>query len=90
MSLELHFALKDIKSSAFLSPFKSSNRFTAIRELTNVVNDNKQGMLNHFPEDFQLFQVAEFDTNTGKFIQPEQPEYVITLSDLKKGKENAN
>lgn len=87
--LESHYALKDIKSSAFLTPFKSANSITAMRELSISVNDDKS-MLGKFPEDFQLFHVADYDTNTGKFIQPEQPEYVITLNDLKKGVENVN
>lgn len=82
MAIKSLYSIKDNKASTFSDPQPSNNAITAMREVSTVVQDSKT-MLSKFSEDFDLYHVGDFDTNTGKFIQPEQPEFVIACVALR-------
>lgn len=74
-------AVKDIKSNRFNRPFPEVDKVNAIRGLSIVVNDpNTQ--IHHFPEDFELFQVATFDDVNGKIET--NIEFIASALTLKK------
>lgn len=60
------YAIKDIKVGAFKTPFFNQNDAEAIRSVTMVVNDD-QSLLNKFPEDFELWKIAEWSDIDGTF-----------------------
>ncbi|AZL82875.1 nonstructural protein [Apis mellifera associated microvirus 32] len=58
------FAIMDIKSQFFLNPFAESGSVAALRGFETAVNEAKSS-LHRFPDDFALFELAEFDVRTG-------------------------
>lgn len=80
------YSVKDNKVGVFCSPFNHVNDAEAIRDLTTVVNLEKgDSKLSTYPEDFDLYYIGEFDTDTGKMIQ-EEIEYVVNAFAVKKQK----
>jgi len=74
-------AVKDIKTNRFNRPFPESDKINAIRGLSMVVNDpNTQ--IHHFPQDFELWQVATFDDMNGQIT--ENHEFIESALSLKK------
>lgn len=62
------FALRDCKVSAFLQPFFSRSVPDAIRGFEDAVNDPKVSTLTKHPEDFLLYELADFDDSSGEFV----------------------
>lgn len=62
------YAVHDIKAEAYLQPFFMKTRGLAIRAYSNTVNDEKSEFWKH-PEDYTLFEIGEYDENTG-LIKP--------------------
>lgn len=61
------FGIYDGKACAFLQPLLFMNTpGEAIRMFESAVNDEKS-MMNKYPQDFILFEIAEYDDNTGRF-----------------------
>lgn len=59
------FAIHDSKAEAFNVPFTLPNEALAVREFTALVN-SPDSQIGQFPEDYTLFQVGEYDTQSGK------------------------
>lgn len=67
-------AIFDSALRAYGNPFFVPSTGVAIRSFTDEINrsDTPQGNpLYHHPEDFELFQLSEYDDNTGRFAQSE-------------------
>ena len=60
------FAVYDSKATAYMSPFFFPHAGQAIRAFSDTVNDPSTS-LNRHPGDFTLFQIGEFDDETGVF-----------------------
>lgn len=60
------YSVYDNKSMSYKSPFYASARGEAVRTFTVGVN-TPNSQLNMFPDDFELWEVAEFDDVTCKF-----------------------
>lgn len=58
------FAIKDVKSG-FTSVFPRANEQLAQRDFSGAVN-GAPNQLNMFPEDFELWKVAEFNVQSGE------------------------
>lgn len=56
----------DRKMNAYGDPFPAHTVAAAIRGFTDAVNDPKSPMHRH-PEDYDLFHIAEYDTNNASF-----------------------
>lgn len=61
------YAVRDSKAQAFLQPFFSSANGSALRALSDVVNDGKSQFFLH-PEDYILYEVGAFDDSTGEIV----------------------
>lgn len=78
-------AVRDQKANDFTPPVPQPNRAIAHRSWQNELNDPKNADLPQCrnPEDFSLWLVGEYETNTG-VITPMPPEQIAVASDLKR------
>lgn len=62
-------AVRDRQLDAFMRPFTAATIGQAVRAFSDEVN--RQGSeLNQHPEDYELYQLGEFDDDTGALLQP--------------------
>lgn len=59
------FTVYDSKLEAYMQPFFMSSKGQAIRAFTDTVNDPST-QFNKHPEDFTLFEIGEYDDQSGK------------------------
>ena len=76
----------DDKLGEFLPPMGMRTRGEALRSFQNMVNDPNNGNLHSHPEDFSLWEVGTFDSNSGLFQPPPGglPVMIERASDLRK------
>lgn len=60
------FSLFDSKAAAYASPFFMLNEQSAVRELSDLVNEPTSKVHRH-PEDYTLFELGEWDDGLGEF-----------------------
>lgn len=60
------FSVYDSKVGAFLQPFIMKTKGEALRGWSDVVNDPNTQFHKH-PEDYSLFEIAEWDEDSGKY-----------------------
>ena len=58
------YTILDKKAKFYSTPWYSVNNDTAIREFVRTVSKG-EGHAHHFPDDFVLYQIGEFDDSTG-------------------------
>lgn len=58
------FSVRDVKAEAFLQPFFSPSVGSAMRAFSDAVND-KACPFNKHPEDYQLYELGEYDDRSG-------------------------
>lgn len=75
------FTIFDSKAEAYLQPFFSLNRETAVREFTNAIS--KDGNFGKFAEDYAMFELGTFDQATGKSEMHDTPLHVVNAVTLK-------
>lgn len=61
------FTTYDSKVEMYLQPFVMRSRGEAIRSWTQICNDPKT-QFNQHPSDFTLFEIGEYDEETGALI----------------------
>lgn len=71
------FSIKDKKSGAFDNPFYRASYAEAERSFQMLAKDEKT-MIHHYPEDYSLFEIGEFDSTTGEIL-PCDPKKVLDL-----------
>lgn len=74
MKLQI-FAVRDRATDQYGTPMFLVSSGQAIRSFTDEVNrQDAQNQIYQHPDDFDLFQLGEFDTDTGTFsaYQPKQ------------------
>jgi hypothetical protein len=76
------FAIYDSKVEAFLQPFFSPTKGSAIRAVSEEVN-NPQAQLAKHAEDFTLFHLGTFDDSNGALDKLAAPASVSLLIELK-------
>lgn len=74
------YTIKDKKAEAYLQPFTTSTDGLAIRMVQASME--QENNLSKYPEDFSLWQIAEFDENTGKVTGLDDIICLGQLSDL--------
>lgn len=62
------YSVFDSKAKAYNSPFYLRNSGEATRGFADVVNDGKS-QISKYPEDYSLFELGEFDDETGLITQ---------------------
>jgi len=78
------YTIYDIKVEAYLQPFFLPSKGAAIRAMQDCVSDNAHAFSRH-AEDYQLFELGEWDDNTATFVFHTSPEPIIKLHELVKG-----
>lgn len=76
------FSVRDNAVDAFLQPFFSPTHGSAIRSLTEVVNDENHTFHKH-AADYSLYLLGEFDDATG-VITVSDPHRILGLIDVLK------
>jgi len=69
------FTVYDSKAAAYLQPFFSQTKGTAIRNFSDAVNDAQHHFSRH-AEDYTLFELGHFDDQDAKFHLHETPESI--------------
>lgn len=90
MSVLKIFSIRDTKVSTYLRPFVETSEITAIRGLTSVVNNGQQSQIADYPEDFDLYLVAEMDDVTGSVTPIQPPKFIIAGANCVKGVKNVD
>jgi len=83
--MKIIVAIKDTAIQAFGPPFMQHTKGEAMRGLDEEVN-NGTGQVNKTPEDFELYQLAEYDETAGQLFAAKQPELIVRAKDLKRVK----
>ncbi len=73
------FSIRDQRAEAYNRPFFSLTRAMATREIQAGLEKDPQMI--GFADDFAIFEIGEFDTDTGK-IEPCDPYHVIEVREL--------
>lgn len=76
------YAVRDLKVG-FMHPQIESNNGSAIRNFEIACN-NPNSLFHTHPEDFQLFEIGTYDTDTGVFENLDKPNYLVSALDFKK------
>lgn len=79
---QLVFSVRDRASDSFGPPMFMIARGQAIRNFGDAINQqDKDNPLYQHPEDFDLYELGRFDTNTG-FFETGTPEMIAVGKDL--------
>lgn len=74
------YSIRDMKAMNFNSPFVQLNKALAIRVFADISRD-PQSTINKHPEDFDLFEVGVFDSETGLVQAYENTIYVSNANE---------
>lgn len=77
------FSYHDQKGEIFHPPFCKNTHGEAEREFMTLVNEEKT-IMNVYPEDWDLYYVGNYDTQTGKIEPLKTPEHVIKAISVKR------
>lgn len=77
------FAILDKKAASFRFPFFQSTSGLAVRTFTDGVND-KRSELYKYSDDFELYELAKFEEDTGVITPHSQPIMMGTATEYKK------
>lgn len=80
------FAIHDSKVGAYMQPWLARTVGEALRSWEQLCNDGKSMMSEH-PSDFSLFEIAEYDENTGRYSQHEVLKALGTALEVKHEKD---
>lgn len=70
------FSVKDVKADAFSAPFFTSNRATAERDFRRLLSDPQSHPF-HNPQDFELYELGNWDPTVGVIVSRDMPDLVI-------------
>ena len=70
-----YYAIYDQKAKAYLTPFCMHNDAMAVRGFGDAINDPATRFGQH-PEDYLLYQLAEWHDDSGEFV-PQDPGLVV-------------
>lgn len=61
------YSVRDNKIGSFFPPIAAENNVQATRRLI-IMRKDDQSQIHHFPGDYDMYRVAEMDTDTGVII----------------------
>jgi hypothetical protein len=70
------YSVRDSKSEEFHLPFFDTKDASAERSFRMAVNDPKTKFHSN-PEDFDLYQIGEYDTEKGELKKEDSPQHII-------------
>lgn len=74
------YALKDDKSQTFQGSYCFVNNALCVRSFDALFQQRKLDIINQYPEDFAIYQIADFDETTGA-VTPHL-DFVANFSDF--------
>lgn len=74
------YAFLDVKTNFFLPPMFFHNTPDAMRGVIRM-SKNEHHPISEFPEDYQLFRLADYDDTTGHIKSLEKPERIATVQE---------
>lgn len=75
-------AVRDSAVDAFMRPFFCPSTAFAVRSFGEAVRDPESPMNKSAP-DYALYELGEFDEETGKFLNLEVPRQLVRAQDVK-------
>lgn len=85
MAIHKVVAVQDAKAGIFLKPSFGLHLGAILRDWETVVND-PSSIMNSFPEDFALYEIASYDDITGTFTSETIPRQLSTARQAQKSK----
>lgn len=76
------FSVRDSAMDAYARPFFTPTVALAARSFRDEVNRPDSEMSKH-PADYELFELGEYDEDSGKFVNAESPRSIVRGSDAK-------
>lgn len=80
------YAIRDFKTG-FLSPITEQSEVTAIRNFEYACSKD-DNLMNHFPNDFSLYEIGSYDSDTGLLQAVPVIRLVASASDFVNKKES--
>lgn len=77
------FAIRDTKAGYYNAPFYSKTLAEAERIFSQLAND-QQTTVCQFPQDFDLYQVGQYDMDKGTVLSFDTPLHIVKAANLKK------
>lgn len=75
------YAVYDKKAKAYMPPWECQNNAVAIRKFGGAVNDEKS-FIHRYPDDFDLYHIAFFDDNSGRYENVKEPVVLAKATDV--------
>lgn len=75
------FAVRDIKAGAFGAPMALPTRALAVRVFGELVEDGRSPYAK-YPADFQLYEIGDYDPNSGIITPVDVPSFLVTAFEL--------
>lgn len=76
------FTIRDQKLNAFNNPFTAPTADAVVRQLASDIRE-KNGDLGKYPEDFDLYELGEFDPESGTIATFQAPKHLTSMLALK-------
>lgn len=76
-----YFAVRDIKAAHYMQCFPSESAGTAERTFKEAIKD-PNSLMSKYPEDFSLYQVFDFDDETGAVTPLDSPHHICEGSNV--------
>lgn len=81
MNLKI-YAVRDNATEQFGNPMFMVSNGQALRSFTDEVNNKEStNLLHKHPEDYELYEIGEYDTDTGEF-QTHKPTRIAQAKDM--------
>lgn len=80
------YGLRD-KACGIIHVFITANDTGAKRTVAEMMNRNPNDLLARYAEDFDLYMIANIDSDTGD-VKNDKKEFVANLKDLKRDEKN--
>ena len=75
------FSIYDNVAQIFEPPFTEKNKGTAIRRISDLIQNNANSPYAKFPDNFALHHIGFFDSDVGSILDLE-PEHIINFQEL--------
>lgn len=79
-------AFRDLKADSFHPPMFTPHQNVALREIASVINaplSQDSPPWARYPDDFELWRLGTWESESGQFIHDERPKQILLASALK-------
>lgn len=80
------YAVRDVKADSFGAPISIATKGLALRSFSDACLDPKSEFA-RFPADYMLYELGEYEPNSGKIVSHNIPVYVASASEMLSKKE---